>query len=742
MPKNVIVPWKKTCTLRSEIRTKALTAADFAVDLYRVIHETGPNKPLYCDPDEFFKTTYATPNLRRFCKDVLRRVAGEPGGEPVVNVAQTFGGGKSHTLTALYYMTTLGAKLNLGHTAVQSILAEAGLKKPPGAVVAAVSFDKVGWKEGGKVKSPTGEVRSFRMPWNLIAWQLLGQEGIDLLQRDEGQPDFDTPPSDVLWREVLDEVEKGGKGALILIDEFLMWAHDSASPDPTGLSKERGPFWYDRLKNFFQRLSQAVEASGRSGLVVSLLATEPAMNDEVGKEILSACNQGLNRMATVQSPVEKGDLAELLRQRMFEKFPENPAEREPYIIAFWDRMKAIHPFRAKDPVSEERLKDAYPFHPDLLDRFFGKWTELPLFQRTRGVLQTFAMALRDAEKWDESPLVGAQVFLAEPNNPGLSAALDKLAEVAKDSDRQNNPQWPNNLKTEIPRVMDAQKAAAGTLTGRELEAACVATFIFSQPINEQAELSDLRWLLGPTCDMPAVLNNGLIAWSKTSWYLAETEATEAGTNVPKYWRLGPLPNLNQVHDSFKKRALGVAKAKFDELAKKCKPLSEGCPDGVQYHNLPEVPGDVDDDGLFRLAVLSSDFAGSAGGKAPAAAEKFLRTHSSDAVTRSYQNVMLVVIPSQAGLQQAEQLHRGLAGVAGHHEDAGVRQIRVGPAGAGEEEREDGKAAGRGGGEERLRAGVAPGQGRGGGDEEVHDGGAGAVCIAAAGEGPETVSGED
>ena len=102
---------------------------------------------------------------------------------------------------------------------------------------------------------------------------------------------------------------------------------------------------------------------------------------------------------------------------------------------------------------------------------------MTLFQRTRGVLQTFALALRDAEKWDESPLIGAQVFLAEPGNSGLSAALEKLAEVAKDSDREKNPQWPTTLKTEMPRVIDAQKAAAATLTGRELEAACVAAFV-------------------------------------------------------------------------------------------------------------------------------------------------------------------------------------------------------------------------------------------------------------------------
>jgi hypothetical protein len=49
------------------------------------------------------------------------------------------------------------------------------------------------------------------MPWNLIAWQLLGQKGIDILQRDEAQPDFDTPPADTLWAEILRGVEATGK---------------------------------------------------------------------------------------------------------------------------------------------------------------------------------------------------------------------------------------------------------------------------------------------------------------------------------------------------------------------------------------------------------------------------------------------------------------------------------------------------------------------------------------------------
>jgi hypothetical protein len=653
---SVIQPWKATCDLRSEIRDRKLTASDFAVDLYKVIHGWPGDMPFYCDPLQFFGTTYATQNLRQFCKVVLRRLAKLPGGEPIINVAQTFGGGKSHTLAALYYLTTLGSKLPKGETSVTTILNEAQITDAPTARVAAVSFDKVDWVKGCEVMSPTGEKRSFRMPWNLIAWQLLGQKGLDILARDESKPDFDTPPADTLWGQILSEVEISGSGALILIDEFLMWAHDAASPDSSGQRHDRGPDWYERFKNFFQRLAQAVESSTQSCLVVSLLATDPQKSDEVGKAVLNACNNGLNRQASLQSPVEKDDLAELLRRRLFAKFPENPADREKHIVAFWPRMRAVDGVRAKQPDSLERLKTAYPFHPDLLDRFFGKWTDLDQFQRTRGVLQTFAMALRDAEKWDESPLIGPQVFLDAPGRDGLSEALLKLAEAAKDSDRVKNPQWPNNLKTELPRSVESQKIDATTLTGREIEAACVAAFVFSQPIGEQAELSDLRWLLAATCEMPAVLNNGLLSWYKTSWYLEECDATEAGTGVPKYWRLGPKPNLNQLHDSYKKRALKHAKSRFDNLAEtRCAPLYEGAvEEGIKPHKLPEAPADVDDDGQFRLVILGADYAGVVGDPPLPKAQEFLRTHSSPADVRTYQNIVLVATPSVTGLHQAEQ----------------------------------------------------------------------------------------
>src|SRR3972149_3503621 len=137
---SVIEPWKEVCTLRREIRERMLTASDFAIDLHKVIFGGPGEKPYYCDPVRFFSTTYATQNLRQFCKAVLKRLAGLPGGESIINVSQTFGGGKSHTLTALYYLTTLGPKLPKADTSVTTILNAAQITDPPSARVAAVSF--------------------------------------------------------------------------------------------------------------------------------------------------------------------------------------------------------------------------------------------------------------------------------------------------------------------------------------------------------------------------------------------------------------------------------------------------------------------------------------------------------------------------------------------------------------------------------------------------------------------------
>jgi uncharacterized protein DUF499 len=209
--------------------------------------------------------------------------------------------------------------------------------------------------------------RELQMVWNIIAQGGKKKRGKDLRPSAHAVAER---------RGEAEAREKEGIGALILLDEFLTWAHGAASPDPDSARQDKGPVWYDRLKNFFQTLSQAMAGAKKSCLVVSLLATDPAKQDEVGTEILARCNAGLNRQADVQTPVDRGDFAELLRRRMFESFPKGTAECDKYVTVFWHRLQAAEPAGARIPDSKNEIMEAYPFHPDLLNRLFGKWTEL------------------------------------------------------------------------------------------------------------------------------------------------------------------------------------------------------------------------------------------------------------------------------------------------------------------------------------------------------------------------------
>jgi predicted AAA+ superfamily ATPase len=143
--------------------------------------------------------------------------------------------------------------------------------------------------------------------------------------------------------------------------------------------------------------------------------------------------------------VVKEDVAEVLKRRFFttESLKLSQAELKQYVVAALKGLLALdEPLRLKAADAEERFAKSYPFHPDLTEVLYSKWTSLSAFQRTRGVLRTFALALRAAEKWDSSPLIGPAVFLPAPGQTGLSEALDELVTVANsECDRWRRPAW-------------------------------------------------------------------------------------------------------------------------------------------------------------------------------------------------------------------------------------------------------------------------------------------------------------
>jgi len=638
-------PWHKVVQIREDLKSGELSLAVFAADLYDVI--MGKAKPVYQNPKEFFALTYPTFNLRELAKDVVIRLAGK-NEKAVRQLELTYGGGKTHALITLLHLTSEPSKLP-DLSAVQEFVQHIGMT-PPKARVVVLPFDKLDVEKGMEVRGPKGETRWLKNPWSVLAFQIAGAEGLSLLHPDGKDAERDSAPAENLLGPLLAAPGKHGLSTLILIDEVLMYAREKIGHDAT---------WRSRLVNFFQYLTQAATKVDKCAIVASLLATDPRKSDSLGKEITQELYAVFRREREegVQ-PVLKEDVAEVLRRRFFT--PESIKDREafrPHVVAALKGVMDLDEQTRKDGKgAEERCLRSYPFHPDLTEVFYSKWTNLEGFQRTRGVLRTFALALREAERWDECPLIAANVFLAAPGKEGISEAARELTTVAATEEYEGKKQeWTGILEGELAKAREIQSRAPG-LKFREVEQGVFATFLHSQPIGQKALTRELFLLLGHTRPDKIELEKGLREWADVSWFLDEAGIAEVGAGagngrqLPKSWRLGSRPNLTQMHHDARDRiSPDLVEAKMLDEIGKLKSLTAGATAaGARVHNLPERPKDIEDEGDFHYAVLGPK-ATSESGKPSPEARRFIDETTAADRPRVYRNAVVLAVPSRDGL---------------------------------------------------------------------------------------------
>jgi hypothetical protein len=638
-------PWHKVVQLREDVRSGELSLAVFAADLYDVVMEKA--KPVYQRPDQFFALTYPTFNLRELTKDVCARLAGK-NDKAVRQLELTYGGGKTHTLIALYHLVLEPDALP-DLPAVKEFVEHIGMT-PPKSRIVVLAFDKLDPEKGMEVRSPSGERRWLKNPWSVLAYQIAGDDGLRLLHAEAKAEERESAPAENLMVELLALPSKDGLSTLVLIDEVLMFARGKVGLNPS---------WRGKLIDFFQYLTQAATKVDRCAIVASLLATDPAKSDTLGKELTQELYAIFRRQREegVQ-PVQKEDVAEVLRRRFFT--PDSIRDREAFrahVVAALKGIAALDEQTAKEGKNaEERYLKSYPFHPDLTEVFFTKWTNLESFQRTRGVLRTFALALRDAEKWDQSPLVSTNVFLPEPGGSGISESARELTSVATSEEYEGKRQeWSAILQGELEKARQIQLLFPG-LRHREAEQAVMATFLHSQPITHRALARELLALLGHTRPDKIELEKVLKRWTDISWFLDEAAINDAETGsdgskgLPKTWRLGSRPNLKQMHSAACENILpDLIETKLLDEIQRVKSLTAGASAVVgKVHNLPERPKDIEDDGDFHFAVLGPK-AASDSGKPSAEARRFLDERTAADNLRVFRNAVVLVAPSRDGL---------------------------------------------------------------------------------------------
>ena len=180
-------PWRDVIEPHPDVAAGRFAQAEFAADLGQVARGEAGDE--YGNPRRFFDRTFLTAGLSDLLITGLRRLAGMPEGDPVVELQTNFGGGKTHSMLALYHLVS-GTPAN-ELPGVEPILARAGVAELP--TVRRAVLVGTALSPGQPHREDGLEIRTL---WGELAWQLGGAAGYGLLA--EADANGVSPGSDVL----------------------------------------------------------------------------------------------------------------------------------------------------------------------------------------------------------------------------------------------------------------------------------------------------------------------------------------------------------------------------------------------------------------------------------------------------------------------------------------------------------------------------------------------------------------
>ena len=375
-------PWRDVLAPHEDVATGNFSSSEFAADLHAVAFgDPSDVGREYGDPREFFRRTYLTEGLRELLDRAIRRIDGDLNATPIVNLQTNFGGGKTHSMLALWHMFSGMPPAALPQE-VQDLVAGRALPDVRRVALVGTHLAPTGTRT-------TGDGTTVRTLWGELAWQLGGQAAYDLVAEADRTA---TNPGAAL-RDLI----AAHSPCLILIDEWVAYARQLWGREelPAGT--------FDTQFTFAQTLTEVVKSIPGALLVISIPASHDPERDgssggtaiEVGgpngQEALQRLQNVVRRVADQWRPASSQESFEIVRRRLFVE-PSAAALADIAAIArsfvqFYARHAGEFPREVSEPAYEARIKAAYPLHPELFDRLYQDWSTLDRFQRTRGVLR-------------------------------------------------------------------------------------------------------------------------------------------------------------------------------------------------------------------------------------------------------------------------------------------------------------------------------------------------------------------
>jgi predicted AAA+ superfamily ATPase len=372
-----LLPWREVVEPHQDVATGDFQQAEFAADLAKVHSGSAPAE--YRDPRQFFSRTYLTDGLSALLIGAAKRFSGSSG-DPVVELQTNFGGGKTHSMLALYHMA--------GSTPVQDLsgldqLLEKYELTVPKSIKRAVL---VGTSRGPQDVLNAEGGRKIRTTWGELAWQLGGAEAFDMIA--ENDANGIAPGS-----QLLETIFRKYAPCLILIDEWVAYLRQIYRVEglPSGS--------FDANLSFVQSLTEAVKASPGTLLVASLPASQIEVGGEGGQEALSRLKQTFSRVESSWRPASQEESYEIVRRRLFKEIPGDKFHHRDNTLKQFAKLYRDNandfPQGCADEDYRRKLEKAYPIHPELFDQLYTTWGSLEKFQRTRGVLRLMAQAIHE-----------------------------------------------------------------------------------------------------------------------------------------------------------------------------------------------------------------------------------------------------------------------------------------------------------------------------------------------------------
>lgn len=366
-------PWREIIVPHPDVLNGTFQQSEFAADLTAV--RTGKATPEYGDAKAFYERTFITEGMGKLLSEVAQRLNAK-GGEPVIQLQTAFGGGKTHTMLAVYHLAS--RKCPLGDLmGIPALLDQIGLMDVPQAPIAVLDGTAhapgQAWKHGKQ---------AIHTLWGELAWQLGHAEGYAMVKEAD---ETGTSPG----KEVLMELLARFAPCVVLLDELVVYIRQFVE------SQALSGGTYDSNLSFIQSLTEAAKLVPNAVVLASLPESDSQAGGPRGISTLKALEAVFNRVQSLWKTVAPEEAFEIVRRRLFEQIKDAKG-RDEVCRAFADAYVAEGaklPQETQETRYYDRMLQSYPIHPEVFVQLYEEWTTIEGFQRTRGVLKLMAKVI-------------------------------------------------------------------------------------------------------------------------------------------------------------------------------------------------------------------------------------------------------------------------------------------------------------------------------------------------------------